>query len=537
MKYHDGLPVPLLPLLLSTLLSLTNAQSLPSQCPDFSSYAKSRQEPFSPGKYSLSSARPPPACRTFNSSALESLLANMSSSVADPDLLRLFQNTYPNTLDTAIRWHGVSADDPGEELTFVITGDIDAMWLRDSANQLQSYLPLLEASSSNASIASLFRGVINLQSRYLSQSPFCNSFQPPPESGLPPSTNPAASSDTVFPPYSRDQVFECKYELDSLAAFLQISADYYESTHDLAFFVRQKPKWLRAVGAVLSTAKSMRDVPTYGPDGRVLDSPYTFTRETTRSSETLLNDGRGSPAASHTGLVRSAFRPSDDAHLFPFLVPSNMLLSRYLGSASLILSALNETALATEAAEFSASLRAAVSRHGVVPVFASSNDSSGGERAIETIYAYEVDGYGSFALMDDANIPSLLSATLFGYLAPSDPVYRRTRARLLSGRTNPYFMQGPVISAVGGPHAGPGRAWPMASVVRIMTSDDDDEIRAQLRELLGSTAGLGLVHESVDSFDATRWTREWFSWANGLFGQMILDLRFRKPEILKESFQ
>jgi meiotically up-regulated gene 157 (Mug157) protein len=430
----------------------------------------------------------------------------MTSTITDPDLARLFENTYPNTLDTAIRWRGHAANNPAEELAFIITGDIDAMWLRDSANQLQSYLPLLEPDAAPGqpdSIASLFRGVINLQSRYLLTASYCNSFQPPPESGIPPSANPAAASDIVFPTYDKEAVFECKYELDSLAAFLQISTDYYESTHDAAFF--GKFLWLEAVQAVLETAKSMT-AGTYDPDtGAVLPSAYTFTRQTTRSTETLANDGLGSPVR-QTGMVRSAFRPSDDATTLQFLVPANMMFARYLASAKLIVDALGEKApagLAEEMGNFSTSIREAVTKHGIVPVV-SANGST-----VETVYAYEVDGFGGAIVMDDANLPSLLAAPVFGYLANTDPVYARTRARVLSAEGNPYFMKGSVINAIGGPHAGPGMAWPMANIVRILTSDDDEEIVRVLRELLGSTDGLGLMHESVNSNNASQWTRQW----------------------------
>lgn len=478
----------------------------------------------------------------------------MSTIISDPDLYRLFENTYPNTLDTAIKWHGSAANNSAEELTFIITGDINAMWLRDSANQLASYLPFLAPSSSRDSLASLYRGVINLQARYLLTSPFCNSFQPPSESGIPPATNSAASSDTVYPSYDSEKVFECKYELDSLASFFQISAQYHAATNDTAFFGRFQ--WLEAVQTVLDTAKAMM-TPTYGPDGQVLESPYTFTRMTTRTTETLANDGLGNPVARDIGLIRSAFRPSDDSTIFQFLIPSNMMFAKYAGDVASIVSSLgslnsSEPAsglktppanLSTSLSSLSTSLRQAISKHAMISL-----PTLNSTETTEKIYAYEIDGYGSFSLMDDANLPSLLSAPLFDYFSSSssssssnsssDPVYQRTRSHLLGTNTNPYMMHGPVINAVGGPHAGPGMAWPMASIVRIMTSSDDEEIYAVLKELVGSTDGLGLIHESVNSFDSRKWTREWFSWANGLFGQMVWDLvRRNKGRVLRRGYQ
>ena len=369
------------------------------------------------------------------------------------------------------------------------------MWLRDSANQMQSYLPLLNASSANNSLASLYRGVINLQSRFLLKSPYCNSFQPPVESGIAPANNGAATSDVVNPPYDKNFVFECKYELDSLAAFLEISTNYYTATKDVAFF--GKYQWINAVKAVMTVAEAMM-TPTYAANGSVNTSPYTFRRTTDRASETLENNGLGNPTQSGTGLIRSAFRPSDDATIYQLFIPANMMFSRYLASTAEIVQKLGgQGDLANQMNSLSGSLKDAISTYGI------RDDPNHGR-----IYVYEVDGYGSMNIMDDANIPSLLSAPVYGYLDRGDDVYQNTRKVVLSAN-NPYFMRGPVINSVGGPHNGPGYAWPMASISRIQTSDSDSEITSTLKELVSSTAGLGLIHESINSFNQKDWTRQW----------------------------
>ncbi len=479
-------------------------------CPDYSSYSVQQHPPLSNGSYQLSYMRPDPGCRTFNLSEVEDTITAMAKSISDPDLYRLFVNAFPNTLDTAIRWKGVAAGNPDEELTFIITGDINAMWLRDSANQMQSYHSLLKASSDKNSLASLYRGVINLQARYLLEAPYCNSFHPPVESGLSPEATETSSSDRVWPNYNPSQVFECKYELDSLAAFLEVSTDYFHATGDAAFFGRFQ--WFDALQAVLDTATAMM-TPTYAPNGTVLPSPYTFTRTTTRSTETLANDGLGSPVAGGTGLIRSAFRPSDDSTTLQLFIPANMMFSYYLEQAARIVDRLGPKAppgLAFRMHGFAAGLRAAILRHGIVM-----HPNMGGGHV--PVYAYEIDGFGSSILMDDANIPSLLSAPFFGFTSIQDPVYQNTRRAILSKtggpnqyNTNPYLMHGPVITAVGGPHLGPGFAWPMASIVRILTTEDDDEIADQLHMLVSSTSGLGLIHESIDTFEVDRWTRQWY---------------------------
>ena len=505
---------------LQVLLSLVLPAA--SACADYASYAQQPHPPFSGGRFNLSAMRPPPECRTFAAPAVEAALARMQAVIADPDLYRLFSNAFPSSLDTAVKWRGRAADNADEELAFIVTGDIDAMWLRDSTNQLQAYGGVLETSGEADSLAALFRGVINLQGRYVRTAPFCNAFQPPPESGIAPATNDAACSDCVSPSYAADAVFECKFELDSVAAFLALSGDYYRATGDGAFFDRFQ--WAAAVQAALDAAEAMT-TPTYGFDGAVLASPYSFTRQTMRASETLTNDGAGNPTANGTGLVRSAFRPSDDATVFQLLVPANMLFSAALeGSVDIARQLKGSDGLADRMAALAASLRSAIVRHGVI------NSTFG------AAYAYEIDGFGSTTVMDDANVPSLLAAPAFGFVPASDPAYSNTRALVLSA-ANPYLARGRSLTAVGSPHTGPGWAWPLASIMRARTSNDAGEVRGELAQLVASTAGLGLMHESVWADDATRFSRPWFGMVNSLFGQMVLELAQRMPDVLNASFQ
>lgn len=454
----------------------------------------------------------------------------------------------------------------GPTNTFIVTGDIDAMWLRDSASQLYSYLHFLSPESSSVgsslnSLNSLWRGLINSHSRYIIISPYCHSFQPPPESGIPPTVNGAYHHNNPRPAYDPAEVFDCKWELDSLASFLQVSSGYYERTKDLAFFARYN--WVDAVKAAVDASAAMT-VGTYDEEGRVLPSAWTFTGWTNRGSETLTNDGLGNPSKTN-GMVRTAFRPSDDATIFQFLVPANMMFATYLEEASIIMEALAEggsgggsktalpgmdaekTALAanltTEMRSLAAGIRRGIDQDAVVK-----------HRDFGEIFAYECDGFGGVNLMDDANVPSLLSMPLFGY-ARGPPsrfgsgrgesealpkrdyatIYQNTRRFALS-LANPYYAKGPEISAVGGPHLGPGKAWPMAALVAGMTAFDEEtglvgpkgkggveeEVAEQLAMVLNSTSGMGVVHESVNSWNGNAFTRAWFGWANGLMGELII---------------
>ncbi|KAK5727705.1 hypothetical protein LTR17_012563 [Elasticomyces elasticus] len=474
-------------------LALVAAANAVENCSDYYNYALEPHGPFSGGVYNLSYMRPDPICRTFNSSIVESTLESVSQDITDPDLRRLFSNAFPSTLDTAIKWKGY-ADESDEELTFVITGDV------------YRHFPLYNGR--------LHADVDFEDQRYVATR-LCKSDAIIPAS-------PDCRQLIQFLSIAIPSVFECKYELDSLAAFLEVSTDYYNATQDATFF--KKYNWVQTIESILEVAENMT-VPTYQADGNVSVLSYSFTRLTTRSSETTENDGLGNPFNNGTGLIRSFFRPSDDSTIFQGFIPANMMFSRFLETSAAIADAIGESDLCNRMTTMAGNVRTAITNYGIVET-----------AAYGRIYAFEVDGYMGQNIMDDANIPSLLSAPFLGYLDVNDEVYQNTRKLLLSAN-NPYFMRGPQISAIGGAHDGPGYAWPMASIVRILTSEDDAEITQQLQEIVSTTDGLGLIHESINTFNTSDWTRQWFSWANGLFGQMILDLNDRKPELLKQSFQ
>ncbi|KAK1676321.1 hypothetical protein BDP55DRAFT_113376 [Colletotrichum godetiae] len=514
-----------------------------ADCESFENWMRSRPGPASEGKRKFPLNRPRPECRTFRLPAMDNLIIRMKGVIKDPDLYRLFENAYPMTLDSMVKWRGYANETDkatgesratDQELTYVITGDIDALWLRDSAEQISPYLPLLEASRDPNSLASLWRGLINAHARYVIISPYCHSFQPPPESGIPPTHNGAYVHNHPMPAYDPEKVFDCKWELDSLASFLKMSVSYAEKTGDWQHF--NKYHWVDAVEAAVNAAGAMR-LGTYSPEGKVEKSAWTFTGWTNRGSETLTNDGLGNPIKEN-GMIRTAFRPSDDACIFQFLVPANMMWAKYLESASEIMAKLD----GEKAKKLTIEMRAQAFgiRQGI------EKDAIVHRPGFGDIFAYEVDGYGGANLMDDANVPSLLAMPLWNFTHsnfkyPDPPkgeklhdyteVYRNTRKYVLSD-ANSYYMKGPAISAVGGPHVGPGKAWPMAAVIAAITAYDpisgskdvEKDVEEQLRMVLDSTAGSGVLHESVNSWDEKDWTRAWFGWANGLLGELVLKM-------------
>ena len=372
----------------------------------------------------------------------------MSKRMVDKDLARLFENAFPNTLDTTVRWHVDGTESKPQKhkahhasrdsgkwegvQSFIVTGDINAEWLRDSTGQLAQYQVL---AKEDEKIKTLILGAINTQAEFVIQSPYCNAFQPPPPSRLPHDAN--GQDDTVHPAYEPSFVFECKYELDSLASFLALGNQFYNHTQSTAFLT---PRWYIALDTVLKVL-DVQSEPTFDAmSGRFTKNEYTFKRNTDAGTETLSLGGLGNPLNDGTGLIRSAFRPSDDATILGFFIPANAMMAIELKRTAQVLRSLGKSNLAKTLEKKGEDLERAIWEHGVV------NHKKYGQ-----VFAFEVDGYGSAIIMDDANVPSLLALPIMGFVDASDVTYQNTRKMILSQQGNPYYLQGRGFKGIGGP--------------------------------------------------------------------------------------
>ena len=498
------------------------------KCPDYVEYSQFKHPPFSNGKYKYPYMRPAPKCRTFRSEAVEQVINDLKNKVESRDLARLIENCLPNTLDTTILWHisSLESKQVDEPHSFVVTGDIHAEWLRDAARQLSVYQPLIKYDKR---LKELVRGAINTQAFYIINSPYCNAFHPPPGSGV---KRGNTAVDQVFPRPDWRQVFECKYELDSLASFLTLTNEYYENSGgDLSFL---NDRWLKAYERILIVLKR-ESQPSFDKEtGQALSFYYSFQRQTQIGSETLPLGGVGNPVNYATGLIRSAFRPSDDACILQFFIPANShMLTELKKVRKNFLASDNKPdrdllPLISHTDAFIEKISEGIAKYGIVehPVWGK-------------VYAYEVDGYGGAIHMDDSNIPSLLSLPDMGFIDVNDEVYQNTRKMILSKVGNPYYLTGTQFEGIGGPHIGIHNAWPMSLLVGIRTTDDDTEILNNLQLIMENTAELGLMHESVqvNSKKGKEFTRSWFAWCNSEFGKTIMYLAKHKPHLIfKKEF-
>lgn len=451
---------------------------------------------FSQSSTAYASKRPPLAKRKFVSQAVERQLASVKASIADPKLAWMFENCYPNTLDTTVELGTLD----GKADTFVITGDIDAMWLRDSSAQVVPYIPLAKGDSA---LQRLFRGLIRRQARCIRIDPYANAFMPDPHAQ--PLTW-ARHDNTDMKP----GVGERKWEVDSLCYPIRLAHSYWQATGDTEPF---DDDWRAAMHLVLKTFREQQRKDGHGP--------YHFQRTSEVPTESLMLDGYGNPTRPN-GMIHSMFRPSDDACLYPLSISSNLfavLVLRQLATMSRTIH--RDTAFANDCEALAHEVEQATQKDGRM------RDAEGRE-----FWAYEVDGFGNRLFMDDTNVPSLLALPYLGCCDRNDPVYRRTRDYVWSAR-NPYFFRGKAAEGIGGPHEGLRMIWPMSIMMYAQTSNDVAQIRQCLTWLRDTDAGSGFMHESFDQDDPSHFTRSWFAWANTLFGELIIDVQRQYPALLR----
>jgi len=426
--------------------------------------------------------RTAPAQRNFSSVAVEKTIQTFKAGVKNEELAWLFENCFPNTLDTTV-FHEVKNGRPD---TYVITGDIDAMWLRDSSAQVWPYLQLMKE---DAALKDLVAGVINRQTDFILKDPYANAFYNDPEK-----RGEWTKDHTDMQP----GVHERKWEIDSLCYPIRLAYHYWKTTGDTKPF---DGKWKHAVLTTLQVFRDQQRKQSLGP--------YKFQRTTPFATDTLPMSGYGYPVKP-VGLICSAFRPSDDATIYSFLIPSNFFAVTSLRQAAEMLTAIaKDKASANQLTELAAEVEKALKEHAVVE-----------HKKFGKIYAFEVDGFGSYNLMDDANVPSLLSMPYLGTVKATDPIYQNTRRYVLSD-SNPFFFKGTAAEGIGGPHVGRDMIWPMAIIMKGITSNNDAEIKSCIETLRKTHGDTGFMHESFHKDDPKNFTRKWFAWANTLFGEFL----------------
>lgn len=441
--------------------------------------------------------RPSPAERRFTSPAIEAAIARVKKQIADPVLAAMFERCFPNTLDTTV-FPGTLDGKPD---TFVITGDIDAMWLRDSSAQVHPYVAF---AKEDLSLARLIAGVVRRQIRCILIDPYANAFT---RTTSDPPLSWAVHDHTEMKP----GVAERKWEIDSLCYTIRLSHAYWRATGDTSPFDSQ---WKDAAQKIVETFEQQQRVQGKGP--------YYFQRLTFIPSDTVPLDGYGNPARP-VGMIYSMFRPSDDACIYPLFVPANLFAIRSLQQLQEINQAtVRDSSLNGACDRLLKTVRAAVAQYATAqhPEFGA-------------IWPYEVDGFGNRLLMDDANAPGLVSLPYLGCCDVRDPMYQRTRRFALSG-SNPYFFRGSAAEGIGSPHTGLGMIWPMSIIMRALTSTDDREIMQCLTWLRNTTNDTNFMHESFNADNPAQFTRPWFAWANTLFGELILRLAQSRPALLRQ---
>lgn len=387
-------------------------------------------------------------------------------------LQRIYQTAY----DEAYSRHAALERDG---TTFVSTGDIGQEWLRDSSAVMTPYIGL---AITDSYVRNMLRGTVARQAKYMLIDPYANAFT------------------------SDYRVSERKFEVDSLLYPVWFAYLYWKATGDNSIFT---PEVQRAYKSVLATLRTEQ---------------HHDTRSHYRHPE-LANGGVGTPVA-YTGLVWTGFRPSDDAARYQYNIPDNMFAVVVLRDLTEIEKTVyHDGGTAQNAWGLSVQIQRAIERYGLVNL-----------PGFGRIYAYEIDGYGHANLMDDANVPSLLSIPYFGYVNAHDVVYKATRNFVLSPR-DPYYFTGKYAAGIGSPHTPHGYVWPLSLVMQVLTSTDQGEIDRVMGYIAASDTGDHRLHESFNADWPESYTRDDFAWPNALYAQMMLGRQGRLPPILESMAQ
>ena len=397
-----------------------------------------------------------------------------------PKLEEMFRACFTNTLET-------TTEILGDGTAYVFTGDIPALWLRDSSAQVHHYLPF---AKDDKEMAFIIEGLLKRQMKYVLIDSYANAFNKEPNGKC------CNKDVTKMSPW----VWERKYEIDSLCYPVWLAYLYWKETKKISIFDSNTKKAINKILAVWKIEQKHSE-----------RSSYTFLRLIKgREYKVLYNNGEGMPV-NYTGMSWSGFRPSDDAGTFGYNIPGNMFASVVLGYINEIaIHVYRDNDMAEESLDLKYEIERGINTYGIY------NHPEYGK-----IYAYETDGFGNYNIMDDANVPSLLSIPYLGYVKAEDSVYTNTRRFVLSS-DNSCFFKGKYAKGIGSPHTKKGNIWPIALIMQALTSIDNKEIRNILQMLLQTDGDTGYMHESFNPDNPKDFSRPWFAWANSLFAELII---------------
>lgn len=376
-----------------------------------------------------------------------------------------------------------------EDSAFIITGDIPAMWLRDSAGQLRAFLNLPDKTGK---ISKVISDVIKQQFKYIVIDPYSNAFNI--------EANNNCWTDIDKSNFKNPWAWERKYELDSLCFPVELSYLYWKRTGNNDIFDNTYLKAIKNILMVFETEQYHHE-----------KSDYYFIRDNGIEQDTVCNNGLGNPVG-YTGMIWSAFRPSDDACNYGYLIPSNMFAVVILKYLVEIIKEnyIEESILIKRCEKLILDIEGGIEKYGII-----------NHPILGDIYAYEVDGLGNYNLMDDAGIPSLLSLPYIKYCEAENYIYQNTRKFSLS-KYNPHYFEGDHAKGLGSPHTPDGYVWHIGMSIQGLTSIDEDEREEILAMFERTDANTNLTHEGFLANNPDIYTRDWFSWSNSVFCEFII---------------